>query len=1116
MTFNWRKTYVLIMSLQAVLIAFLLYSRICRSPRPEVVSNQAGPPASTNGFPDDVGMVGDLGVGPVHKAKYTHLDEHKQLEREFGFEKLLHKQADEWVIQKPYINIFRPDFKCYVTADTGQIQVDDSLGKPSPKDVTLRGNVVIHIVPTGQGNLAESFIYLDDVAYFNDQTRFFTNGPVKFVSDGIDLLGKGMEVIYNVSRDRLELFRIIQLDSLRLKTGTRAGLAGILSVDDTAKHAHTSTNGHAAERTSPTPLLQPTGQSGTGEPTDLYRCVFSKNVVIDGPRELIFADQIAIINIPGGKNDTAGTENNEQTPDESNTATESVSYVFVTCDAGITVTPTDSAGAPMYEVQPAGQTARAGRKVPRGIDYTGGRTSFIADKITYDLTTGEVTGLGASELTLHQNKSSDTPGAAQSYVKINAQEKTVFSTSSNRALFQGDCEAMMVTVDSNSTKTYNLRAPTLTVDLPATPKQSYPQQGPTIKHMVASDGVTVTITNNNNPAGPATFTAETIDYDGLTNTVTAPGPCRLTFHARPQAGSPNGRTPTMVTVSSQTRAVFLPDQNRAVFEGDCLCTMTQTQGQPAKRYSLSAPAITVDLASGNSTAASGFASGIEWFTARGPAILVVSTTADGKELTTFVAEQISYTASQGDFVATGPTRLTFYAEENIGSRTNDIAVPVTITAREKTTFSPANNKVWFSGDCRCTMLRTVSNRQTQYTLSAPSLVVGLAAPPAGGSVWAADISEMVANGGALVTITRVPDAQEYARLTAESIVYNAAENKIVAPGPCQLDFLTRDITATSSQTLLPVRITAEEKATFLPSTNTAVFEGQTLCVVSRPGEQIQTKYTLTAPRLAVVVTPPADSKESPASSAVRYVTADGGVVQLSTVKANGSRLLGFTKLKAVKLEFDAVQQLCIATGPGVVSIDNSKIPRDIAEMNPSVSREQLLALAAPEQVGPEGLGPAAGPGADSKGDSKGGFYGFVQNFDKLNYYVRSKRMVAYSNDDSMLIDYIPAVENTDSQHIKISAKRVAANLVQTAAGQFSIDKLVATGGVSYEDLNNQFVASRLFYDAAEQIITADGNPFQQCLVNGTVVDSIVYDLKTHRTDAEVTSPGALQVRNSRP
>jgi len=304
MGFKSRKFYVWLISLGAVLLVYLLYSQLSETPEIKIDRGAETVADSNLGdFGSEIGMVGDVGVGTVKVAKFTTLNKNKSVDREVGFEKLLYETDDEWDVEKPYMNIFRRNLKCHLTANRGKVQIEDAVGRPSPKDVTLTGNVVIHILPESGSDIEESFIYLDDLVFISEESQISTDGPVKFVSQNAQMLGRGMELVYNEELDRLEFLRIIHLESLRLKTSSEAGLfssgetaeAGIDSSGEASSQAQTEPPAEsvAAEVPQEAKKIQAEGKQATEQTGgEYYRTVFSENVIIDSPEQLIFADEV--------------------------------------------------------------------------------------------------------------------------------------------------------------------------------------------------------------------------------------------------------------------------------------------------------------------------------------------------------------------------------------------------------------------------------------------------------------------------------------------------------------------------------------------------------------------------------------------------------------------------------------------------------------------------------------------------------------------------------------------------------------------------------------------------------------------------------------------------------
>ena len=529
MSFKSRKFYVWLISLGTVLVVYLLYSQLSETPQIKIDTGaETTADSKSGGFDSEIGMVGDVGVGTVKVAKFITFNKNKSIDREFGFEKLLHETGDEWEVEKPYMNVFRRDFKCYLTANRGKIRMEDTVGRPRPKDARLTGNVVIHILPEAGSDIKESFIYFDDVNFISEESQFSTTGPVKYVSQNAQMLGKGMKLVYNDELDRLEFLKIIHLKSLRLKTSPEAGLfsseeTGKTDVDTPAEASSWTQTEQQAElvaadvpQETKTTLTakQPAVEQREGE---YYRAVFRNNVVIDSPEQLIFADEVSINNIfranASSKKSTkaeTGVTDNAKTPAEiskisaaSVQSTDTISTdstrasnvpvtswsepkeldeqfgdIVVTCDSGIVVTPMNSTRKL--------DAVEFDRKIPENFNDTTGRSTLVAQKIDYSATTENAVASGPSELTFYV---ADIMGAESNEtkvpVKVTAQEKARFLPALNQVIFEGDSLCTMFRENPNSQQKYTLSAPKLTLNLSKDEDKRFSD----IEHLTAGGGV---------------------------------------------------------------------------------------------------------------------------------------------------------------------------------------------------------------------------------------------------------------------------------------------------------------------------------------------------------------------------------------------------------------------------------------------------------------------------------------------------------------------------------------------------------------------------------------------------------------------------------------------------
>lgn len=658
MGFTSRKFYVWLISLGAVLAIYLLYSRMSQTP--EIDFNRRAEFTETvsdtnvGEHESKIGTIGKAGVGIVHKAWYEHRNKKtKKIDRVFGFEKLLHEIGDEWHIEKPYMNLFQRGFKCYITADEGKVLVKTAVGKAAPKDATFTGNVVIHILPGKSGNIKESFIYLDDIDFISERSLFTTTGPVKFVNEGAQMLGRGLEAIYNEQVSRLEFFRLIHLESLHLKSLSKAAFL--------SKETGVGTPAGPPTGAKVTPAAKQPVEQREGE---YYRCVFRKNVFIDTPEQLIFADEFSISNIfwPKGssgeseKNSAGGADNirpesaSAAKQTEPNKLSEELVEIVVTCDNGIIVVPVSSEKAVSdFDVFGLGGSTVTDSQKPGDLKEADGRTTLVARKINYCASTGDVVAGGPLELTFYPNDvTGPEPNETGVPVKITAQKEARFLAGLNQAIFEGDCLCTMPQPDSSTQRDYTLSAPRLTVNL---------------------------------PEGKSKQRSGSVD-------IFAAGPAELTFYVDVNDLSSPGTKETAVPakVIAQKQAKFLSATNQVIFEGDCLCTMRREDPNVRQEYTLSAPKLTIDLPRDKNTSSPASATGIEHLRADGGLVRLSSVKRAAERLRSAKEAQnegpgkllggielkctrFDYDSAQQVFLATGPGVIKFYNSSVSGSKT---------------------------------------------------------------------------------------------------------------------------------------------------------------------------------------------------------------------------------------------------------------------------------------------------------------------------------------------------------------------------------------------------------------------------------------------------------------
>ena len=612
-----RKFVIGFVSLCVVLAAYLLYNRLSSSPSidtdQQVDIIESASDANAFGFDSDIGKIGDVGLGPVRKAKYVTLNDDKQVEREFGFEKLLSEARDIWDIEKPYMNIYRRNFKCYVTADNGKVQVETAVGRTTPKDATFSSNVVFHIISGPPSDVKESFVYLDSIVFLSERTLLSTAGPIKFVSEDVRMNGTGMELIYNEQAERLEYFKINDLESLHIK-GSQAAMFSAGKVRKDGSRATTQQPdellivGDRPKIEASTPDTQPQAEQEQGV---YYKCTFSKNVLVNTPEQLLLAgDKLCINDIfwskaSAGRSDDAGAVDNGEKadvtaepgqqiadsagepdvtapePDEPNIPSDQLESIVVTCDNGFIVVPRDSARAREDSSADGTEEGELGAEVPDELDNDTGRTRFFTRRIDYNATTGDGIADGLSELTFYVGSASGADAnEAPIPVKVTARKGANFSQMSSKIVLT-DCLVTMPQSGLTEPKDVTFTAPEITLNLP-----------------------------EDNSGKPDMFAA---------------GPAELVFYMEDANSTDTNQGPVPVTVNAQKQARFLAASNQIVFEGNSRCTMLREDPNVLVEHILLSEQIIVDLPADTNDRSSGPAGGIKHLTASGSVVRLATT-----------------------------------------------------------------------------------------------------------------------------------------------------------------------------------------------------------------------------------------------------------------------------------------------------------------------------------------------------------------------------------------------------------------------------------------------------------------------------------------------------------
>jgi hypothetical protein len=502
-----RRFSIWLVSFLVVLVAYLIYNRMSRMPL-TATGGRSGEITDVCDSNGRIGMVGEVGVGAVKNARYTILNAQKQVEGEFGFEELLHQDGNDWELKKPYYRIYRRGFKCEMTGERAKVVVEMAGDQPTPKEGTLTGDVKVRIWPQRAGGISEGVIYLDDIVFMGEKSMFSTSGLVEYVSDDVNLVGRGMELVYNSDTERLEFLKIIKLESLHIKRWLRgtvlADNSGAKPASESAQEAKDTNN---AERG--------------------YKCVLDTNVVIETLQERLMAHVISINDISTGEEpqDSSGgqaaAEPNESAVKGQNLASqESAGDVVVRCDGSIVIVPMGSL-AETERLLPALAVVEQPAKT-----MADGKTTFYGQRIDYSAATGEAVATGATQITFDVNNTKQAAGGVPATVTITAQRQAKFDPASNKVFFEGDCRCIVTQQDANYLRQYFVLADKLDVDL-AQKKNGENGAALDVNRLVATGDVVhlaSTKKAGERLLGGVELKCTRIDYDAVEDEFVATGP----------------------------------------------------------------------------------------------------------------------------------------------------------------------------------------------------------------------------------------------------------------------------------------------------------------------------------------------------------------------------------------------------------------------------------------------------------------------------------------------------------------------------------------------------------------------------------------------------------------
>ncbi len=501
-------------------------------------------------FEEKVGRISGVGVESLDVVTYTHLNENKQIDRELGFEKLLHEIGNNWELKKPFMNLYRDSYTLSLTADIGKVQVDTEIDKPTPKDATLTGNVVINVKPRDSDDFSEINLYLDDIIYESEKSKFRSSGPVRAVSKELDLKGKGFELVFNPNKQRLEYLKIDRLNKLILKNyNPRPAL-------NQKKQAPKKSSTSSPPDSSEDKKVQKKTDKNSN--SSKYQCKITKNVQINTPQQFIYANDLLFVNSivftsdrkeeketakePADPNENKKNLLSEKKPKQKKPqpkmqATEK--DIVVTCKGSILIRPQEE-----LEVTP--EFSEVQMRPLSSFDDSSYITSvkekeavFESQKIRFDYDTQDILAEGKNRLRIFtqnlENRRDDF-----SSIKITSDKKVVYDPNTNRVTFNKDAECHIVSDKKRFDQNYILRSPDLQIDFDNAENKIQRQQG--IKRITTLGGKATlagTKSRNDKIISGIQLKCKKFDYDQKKELVLAAGPGNIVIDNSNAPSDPN-------------------------------------------------------------------------------------------------------------------------------------------------------------------------------------------------------------------------------------------------------------------------------------------------------------------------------------------------------------------------------------------------------------------------------------------------------------------------------------------------------------------------------------------------------------------------------------------------
>ncbi len=323
---------------------------------------------------------------------------------------------------------------------------------------------------------------------------------------------------------------------------------------------------------------------------------------------------------------------------------------------------------------------------------------------------------------------------------------------------------------------------------------------------------------------------------------------------------------------------------------------------------------------------------------------------------------------------------------------------------------------------------------------------------------------------------------------ARRITHHVFQQHAIADGPVELTFYGPNLMDPNDSTVLvPVKVTAQDRAEYDPNDNDIVFTGDCRCTLVRTDPNTVERYSLTAERLTAFLARNKDEQAIAASRDVKRLLADGNDVVLRILTADPNRTgpdqsiapeevrVG-AEMTCLRCEYlpEPGHEVFTARGPGRIRLNNS---RGMKSTDPNQIKEP--------------------------------FYAFLRNFEVLQFFQAEYKIVADARERTMEFIYVPQVDGQLKPQITAQADHLEITLANNDLGELELKSLLATGNVYCRDAANNLSGYALSFDRDEGIVHMWGKDKQICYANGVAVSGIKLNLHSGELKFDVLGPSVL-------